>query len=266
MANTENNKELNKQKAPSTDGFWLAIFARIWALWALITFITTFLVAYIFSLFSYLIPGYKGMVFFTRVGEGWISTWLFLIACPLKIKGLENFEKGKNYIVTFNHNALIDVTLSSPYIPGATKTIAKNSFAKIPFFGWYYARGSVLVDRKSDKSKVKSLEKMKKVLADGMHMCIYPEGTRNRTDKPLKAFFDGAFKLSVDTQKPIIPAIIFNTTKATPINKPFYCVPTKLEMHFLKPIAPNGLSVKELKQKVFDVMVDEYVNGMNNGK
>ena len=58
-------------------------------------------------------------------------------------------------------------------------------------------KGAVLVNRKSDESRRKSYDKMKKVLQKGMHMSIYPEGTRNRTNEPLKKFHDGAFKLAV---------------------------------------------------------------------
>ena len=241
----------------------IEIFARIWALWALISFVLTFLIIYIPSMLCYLIPGYRGQQLFLFFGKIWMASWLYLVGCPVKIKGLENFEKGKNYIVTYNHNALLDPPLSAPFIPGANKTIAKKSFAKIPIFGWYYAKGSVLIDRKSNASRRKSFEDMKKVLAKGMHVCIYPEGTRNRTDKPLKSFYDGAFVLSVDARKPILPAVILHTKKAMPVHKKFYFLPHKLEIHFLNAIEPDGLSAKELKEKVFDIMLNEYVNGEN---
>jgi 1-acyl-sn-glycerol-3-phosphate acyltransferase len=72
----------------------------------------------------------------------------------------------------------MDVPLSCPFIPGANKTIAKASFTKVPLFGFYYMKGSVLVDRNSDESRRKSYDKMKAVLKGNMHMSVYPEGTR----------------------------------------------------------------------------------------
>ena len=89
-------------------------------------------------------------------------------------------------------------------------------------------------------------------------MVIYPEGTRNRTDDPLKSFYDGAFKLAVDTHKPIMPAILFNTKKVVPANKFFYLYPQKLEMHFLPPVDSNDIYAKDLKAKVFRMMWDYY--------
>ncbi len=235
------------------------IFARLWALWAIILFILTFFIIFIPSMLSYLMEDYKGQIYFMNVSRIWMKSWLWMIGCPPTIHGLENFQKGKNYIVTFNHNALLDPTISAPFIPEANKTIAKASFSKVPIFGWFYARGSVLIDRKNDQSRRRSYEAMKNVLLTGMNMCIYPEGTRNRTKEPLKSFHDGAFKLAVDTKKDIIPAVIIGTKKALPINKFFYLVPTRLNLYFLPPVSSENITSAELKQKVFDIMKDAFI-------
>jgi len=125
-------------------------------------------------------------------------------------------------------------------------------------------KGSVLVDRKSETSRRQSFEKMKAVLRKGMHMSIYPEGTRNRTSEPLKKFHDGAFKLATDTGCSIIPAIMFNTKKVLPMGKPFYFWPHKLEIHFLPAVPVNGdRSYSDLKEKVFAVMKDHYVSKLH---
>lgn len=237
----------------------LDIFARIWALWGLISFVITFLIIFLPSMIAYLIPGVKGQAYFIAVSKIWMNVWLLLIGCPVTISGREYFVKGKTYVVVFNHNALLDVPLSAPYVPGANKTIAKSSFAKVPVFGWFYSRGSVLVDRKSEISRRRSFEEMKKVLATGMHMCLYPEGTRNRTDEPLKVFYEGAFKLATETGKDIIPCIITGTKRAMPVHKNFYLLPTKLTMNFLPPVSSQSEAPKALRQKVFNIMYNKYV-------
>lgn len=234
------------------------IFGRIWAVWGIISFAITFLIIFIPSMLTYLIPDPKGSIVFIKIARLWMNVWLRLVGCPVKVTGKNNFAEGTAYIVTCNHNSLMDVPLSSPYIPGANKTIAKKSFAKVPLFGWFYSKGSVLVDRNSDASRRKSFEDMKRVLKQGMHMCIYPEGTRNRTNEPLKKFYDGAFKLAVETKTAVIPTLIFNTKKALPAHKPFYFLPHKLEMHFLEPISPDNNTVEQLKEKVFEIMKAYY--------
>ena len=184
--------------------------------------------------------------------------YLNLIGCPLTIKGKENFIEGTNYVVVCNHNSLMDVPVSTPFMPRPNKTIAKKSFTKVPIFGWIYRFGSVLVDRNSDASRRKSYEEMKRMLAIGLDMVIYPEGTRNRSSEPLKKFYDGAFKLAVDTKKPILPAILFHTKKVLPANRFFYVRPHKLEMHFLPAVATDNISSDALKQQIFTMMWEYY--------
>lgn len=237
------------------------IFAGIWALWGLVTFILTFLVIFLPSMASHLMKEMPhGQYYFIKVSKCWMNCWLFLIGCPVKVTGKENFEKGKAYVIVFNHNALLDVPLSAPYVPGPNKTIAKASFAKIPLFGWFYSKGSVLVDRKDERSRSRSFDLMKKVLASGMHMCIYPEGTRNRSDEPIKQFYDGAFRLAVAAKKDIIPCVIIGTKKAMPIDKKLYLMPTRLKMHFMPPVSTEHIDVKELKEKVYLQMREYYVS------
>ncbi len=239
---------------------FLDVFARIWAAWGLLSFIITFLIIIIPSRFADFYSNYReGQKYFLHVARYWMRAWLFMIGCPVKITGRQNFKPGESYVVTFNHNALLDVPLSAPFVPGANKTIAKASFARVPIFGWFYSRGSVLVDRTSEKSRLKSFEQMKSVLQQGMHMCIYPEGTRNRTAQPLKTFYDGAFKLAIDAKKKVIPCIITGTKTAMPIHKKFYLLPTKLSMHFLEPVSGEGLTADELKNKVFAIMTEAYL-------
>lgn len=230
------------------------IAGHIWAFWGLITFILTFLIIFLPSMLAYLIPDPQGTDYFIRLARVWIRMWLFLVACPLKIKGQENFEKGKVYVVTANHNSLLDPTLSCPFIPGPNKTIAKDFYARIPLFGWYYARGSVLINRKDEKSRKESYEKMKAVLDKGMHMSIYPEGTRNRTNEPLKKFYSGAFHLAIENEKDIIPAVLLNTKKALSLDKFFFFLPKTLEIHFLPAVIAKKKAPNELKEEVFEIM------------
>jgi len=238
------------------------IFGRIWAFWGLITFLTTFLIIFLPSMLSHLMEETKGQKYFITVSKIWMDVWLFLIGCPVKVTGKENFKPGNAYIVVYNHNALLDVPLSAPYVPGGNKTIAKASFARIPVFGSFYSRGSILVDRNDDKSRSKSFDAMKKVLAKGMHMCIYPEGARNRTAQPIKPFYDGAFKLAVIAKKDIIPCVISGTKKAMPINKKFFLLPVKLKMQFLPAETSADKTVTELKEKVRNEMLKVYLQSV----
>ncbi|MBA4166220.1 MAG: 1-acyl-sn-glycerol-3-phosphate acyltransferase, partial [Chitinophagaceae bacterium] len=213
------------------------LFGRIWALWASVMFVLTMLVFFIpFLLFSHYKKDPLKTYRFISLSRVWMDIFLFTIGCPLKVKGREHFIAGQNYIVVCNHNSFMDVPVSSPSIPGGNKTIAKVEISKVPLFGLLYKTGSILVNRKSDSSRKDSYMKMKEVLAMGLHMCIYPEGTRNISDKPLNTFQNGAFRLAKDTGKAIVPALIFNTRKVLPAGKIFYAMPHRLQIHFLPPV------------------------------
>ena len=235
------------------------IFGAFWALWSLISFSATLIIIVIPVCITFLIKEPAGTEAFRQITKLWMNVWLTLIGSPLEVIGKENFEKGKNYVVVCNHNSLMDVPVTTPFVPGANKTIGKKSFEKTPLFGWVYRRGTVLVDRNSEESRRKSFEDMKKTLSQGLHMVIYAEGTRNRTSDPLKSFHNGAFKLAVETGKDIIPTLIFNTNQVLPLNKTFYLWPHSLEMHFLPSVSAQNITSKDLKEKVFKIMWDYYL-------
>jgi 1-acyl-sn-glycerol-3-phosphate acyltransferase len=241
--------------------FFKDIFARIWALWGLVAFVVTMLIFYIpFLALSYFRADPLKTINFVRCSRIWMAIFLRLIGCPLRVRGKEKFRKGQTYIVVCNHNSLIDVPASYPVIPGGNKTIAKASFAKAPLFGLMYRTGSVLVDRKDENSRRDSFISMKGVLDMGLHMCLYPEGTRNRTGNPLKSFHDGAFRLAISSGKEIMPAVIFGTREVMPAKKAFYLMPRRLRMDFLDPIPIGpGDTVEGLKEKTFKMMWDYYV-------
>jgi 1-acyl-sn-glycerol-3-phosphate acyltransferase len=237
------------------------IAGRLFAVWAIVVFIITMLLFFIpFLLFSYFAKPPNNTKRFVTMSRVWMGIYLPLIGCPVTVRGREHFAKGATYVVVCNHNSFMDVPVSYPVIPGGNKTIAKIEMVKIPLFGMIYRTGSVLVDRKSESSRKESYVQMKKVLAMGLHMCIYPEGTRNKTGQPLKSFHDGAFRLALDTGKAVLPAVIFNTRKVLPANKPFYLMPRPLSIHFLAPVPVQpGDTVEQLKQKVFGIMEEYFI-------
>jgi 1-acyl-sn-glycerol-3-phosphate acyltransferase len=202
-------------------------------------------------------PEPKRTHFFIRLSQLWMAIYLPIAGVRLKIIGREKFIKGQTYIIVCNHNSFMDIPISSPGIPSGNKTIAKIELSRIPLFGIIYKRGSVLVDRKDENSRKNSYLKMKEVLASGLHMCIYPEGTRNKSNDPLKTFKDGAFKLAIETQTPIIPAVIVGTKKMLPANKSIYFKPGKAAMIFMDPVETKNFrlnEVAELKNQIFEMM------------
>src|SRR6476659_3759069 len=140
------------------------ILGRVLAFWAALLFVITL---FPIGLITLAISGYKDPKrtgIFLKVSKVWILIYLFLIGCSIRIRGIGNFEKNKNYIIICNHNSLMDILAITPFIPGANKTIAKSELAKIPLFGYIYKTGSILVDRKDKNSRSASFKSMIEVL------------------------------------------------------------------------------------------------------
>ncbi|MBK7761763.1 MAG: 1-acyl-sn-glycerol-3-phosphate acyltransferase [Bacteroidetes bacterium] len=239
------------------------IMARIYFVYGMLLFAITMLpVALVFFIIRHAANERVASIVIQRGFQIWMGIYMPLIFCPVRHKGREHFQKGKNYVVTLNHNTLADVPVSSPGIPGPNRTLAKVELSKIPIFGYIYASGSILLTRSDAQSRKDSIPQMIEALNKGLHLCLFPEGTRNKTDLPLARFYDGAFKVAIAAQKPIIPGLIFGTKAILHPHKKFWAWPHKIEMHFLPPIETTGLVASDtdtLKQEVFEVMKDYYV-------
>ncbi|MBO9728235.1 MAG: 1-acyl-sn-glycerol-3-phosphate acyltransferase [Chitinophaga sp.] len=239
-----------------------SIFGRIYALWALLLFAGTMLVVFIPIWIISFWPDPTKSRGFLAIGRVWMKVYMPLIGCPVKLKGTSYFAPGQTYVIVCNHNSLIDVPVTTAKIPGANKTLAKASMGKIPLFSVLYKIGGILVDRSSEASRKQSVVEMKEALQMGLHILLYPEGTRNRTNEPLKAFYDGAFALAIDTQLPLIPSLLFHTKKILPVNRKFFAWPHRIEYHFLPPIPTKGLTrddIPAFKEKVFKQMWEYYM-------
>ena len=238
------------------------IKGRILSFWALMVFASTMFIFIWFYLFCFFIPEPNKTRWHRQVSRAWMGLFLTLSGCRFKVTGKHHFDGLGPAVVICNHNSLIDVPVSTPFLPRANKTIAKKSFVYVPIFGWVYKFGSVIVDRKDNRSRRSSFDEMKSVLNNGLDMLIYPEGTRNKTSAPLKSFYDGAFKLAIDTQKPIIPVVLLNTKKILPAY-PVMCLrPGKIQMDILTPIASEGHTIESLKKLAYDTMAEHYLKNM----
>lgn len=248
-------------------GILKKIAGYIYAVWAMLLFVATLLVIFIPSWLISLCKEPLRARLMHKVFRGWMGVYMPLIFCPVFRKGKQNFKKGENYVVVINHNSLMDIPVSSPWIPGPNKTLAKIEMSRIPLFGIIYKAGSILVDRKKESSRRESFQHMQDTLAMGINLCLYPEGTRNKTSAPMQPFYDGAFITAIRAQKPVMPGVIFNTGKVLPHNSKGWARPLPVHIHFLEAIPTKGLTlsdVAQLKQQVHNLMETYYITNKDN--
>lgn len=186
----------------------------------------------------------------------WIWSWIFSLLTFIRYEfhGKENFRKGQSYIYVSNHTSFLDLPGIRLLIPGEFRPLAKKELLKIPVFGWIAQGATVIVDRSSGESRKKSLDKLKQILSEGISILLFAEGTQNRSKEILQPFKDGAFRLAVDTQMPVLPMVVIG---AGPLMPPgtINLRPGKIKIIVAPEISTAGLTdTAELKQKTFDVM------------
>ena len=224
------------------------VLGHVYFVYALTLFAATMLIVVIPIWITTLMDEPKRSKWMHPIFRIWMGVYMPLAFCPVFRRGKEHFRKGQNYVVVCNHNSFADVPVSSPWIPGPNKTLAKVEMARIPVFGVIYKAGSVLVDRKSEASRRDSFNQIALMLEKGLHLCLYPEGTRNKTDRPLQPFHKGAFKTAIDTQKAIIPALIFNTRGILPDRPKFWAWPHTVHFHFLPAVETTGMQFADAER------------------
>ncbi len=238
--------------------FFKNVFARVYCIYAITLFVISLVPVYLFlRLVKIVLPSGQFMKVFHNTTRVWMGAYLPMVFCPVKVSGKQKFEKGQNYVVVFNHSSLIDIPVSTPGISGANKTLGKSEFLKAPLFGFIYKCGSVIINRKNPRSRQASYQEMLQVLQTDLHVCLYPEGTRNKSAEKLLPFKDGAFKLAIESQKPIMIGVIKGTKNILHPTKIFYAWPCAIEINYLKVLPITDIAYADantLKHKAYEIM------------
>ncbi len=170
---------------------------------------------------------------------------------------------NRQYVFVFNHISYIDIPIIMKAIRKQHfRVLGKAEMAKIPIFGFLYKKTVVLVDRKSTESKTRSVLQLKSIIKKGISIVISPEGTFNMTHQPLKEFYDGAFRIAIETQTPIKPILFLDAYDRHNYNNIFSLNPGKSRIVYLEEIPVDGLTVNDvkfLKEKVYKIMEEKLI-------
>ncbi|MBL7838729.1 MAG: 1-acyl-sn-glycerol-3-phosphate acyltransferase [Cyclobacteriaceae bacterium] len=201
---------------------------------------------------------------FSRIGYFflWLWSWIFSMLTFIRydLRGRENIQKKTSYIYVSNHTSFLDIPGIRLLIPGEFRPIAKKELLKIPVFGFIVKAATVVVDRSNAQSRKQSIEKLRDILKGGISILVFAEGTQNRTTEILQPFKDGAFRIAIDTQLPIIPLVVIGAGPLMPPGK-MDIKPGNIKVVAGEPISVEGLTtddVQTLKQKTFDTMLGIY--------
>jgi 1-acyl-sn-glycerol-3-phosphate acyltransferase len=141
--------------------------------------------------------------------------------------------------------------------------VGKIELTKIPIFGFFYKRTCIIVDRGSSKSRNAVFDEARIRLDGGLDICIFPEGlVPDDESVVLSDFKNGAFRLAIEYQIPIVPITMYDCKKLFSYTF-FSGSPGKLRVKVHSVINTEGLTIKEgnsLKKQTFNVIYNELVN------
>lgn len=163
----------------------------------------------------------------------------------IEVTGRENIPVGRPCIFMCNHVSNLDPPVVLPVLPGRSSVLLKKELMSIPILGRAMRMGQfVPVERGGKREAAQaSVAAAGKALEDGLHILVFPEGTRSR-DGRLSTFKKGPFFLAMETQAPVVP-IAISGTEAMMQKGSAAIQPGVATVRFLPAIEPQNFETRE---------------------
>jgi len=159
-----------------------------------------------------------------------------------------------------NHTSMMDIMMMLYAVKNPFVFVGKKELTKIPLFGFFYKRTCILVDRKSMHSRKEVFNQAQRRLNQGVSICIFPEGgVPDDETVVLDSFKDGAFRLAIEHQIPIVPLVFYDNKKRFSYTF-FSGSPGRMRAKILPFFSPKGYTQEnkaKLKQEVREAILTE---------
>ena len=182
--------------------------------------------------------------------------WMKICGYTLEIDGWEKVDPAKTYMFVGNHTNMLDLPVTGFFLQHYYKSLVKKELKYVPIFGFLLKVSSVAVDRSSPQSRKRSTQIIVDDLRAGISFLIFPEGTRNKTDQPLKSFYSGAFKTAVIAQVPIVPMVYLDHRYLQPV-RGYRFYPGHIRVKILDPIETTGITYEQadaLQKRIYSLI------------
>jgi 1-acyl-sn-glycerol-3-phosphate acyltransferase len=237
--------------------YLLKLFQWIYSIYALLLFIVIMFIALPFVVAGSFFGKVKGGNFIYNVCKTWGYVWYPLIGMWHKNIYEVPHDNSGQYIFVANHSSYMDIPPVVMCLNQPVRILGKYEIVKYPVFGFIYKNAVVTVNRKNAEERSKSVRVLKAALSKHISIFIFPEGTFNETGNPLKNFYDGAFRLAIETQTPVKPMLFIDALDRLHYRGLLQLSPGPNRVVFMEEVPVDGLTMKDvpmLKQKVYDIM------------
>ena len=184
------------------------LMAVIYLLLFLILTIPLLFVEWIIGKFN---PGLKDRSSKAIVGWGFrCITWL--AGTRLIVRGAERIPRDTAVLYVGNHRSYFDIVLTCSVFPGVTGYVAKQEMLKWPLLNlWMKNIHCLFLNRENIKEGLKTILQGVEEVKNGISLCIFPEGTRNKVNDTFLPFHNGSFKIAEKGGVPVVPMVIVNS-------------------------------------------------------
>lgn len=239
---------------------FISIFFTVYAILVFVSFLLLiFLLVVIASFFGKI----RGGNFIYKLCHLWADFFLFMIGIRHRNIYEAPHDWSRHYVFVFNHISYMDIPILLKSIRRQKiRILGKAELAKVPLFGFIYKSAAVLVERGDPEKRARSVEQLKSVIHKNISIVIAPEGTFNMTHKPLKEFYNGAFKIAIETQTPIKPVLFLDAYDRMGYETVFSITSGRSRSVYLEEIPVEGLTLDDvdfLREKVYKIMEEKLI-------
>ncbi|MGB5360924.1 MAG: lysophospholipid acyltransferase family protein [Eudoraea sp.] len=154
--------------------------------------------------------------FFWLARTIWANTIIYGMFCFPRISYEQKFKKGQSYMLVANHTSMLDIMMMLKTSKNPFVFVGKKELVNIPVFGFFYRRVCILVDRDDSRSRTAVYRRAQKRLNQGLSICIFPEGGVPEEHVILDEFKDGAFKMAIAHNIPVVPITFYDNKNRFP--------------------------------------------------
>lgn len=180
----------------------LAPLYFLYKLWIGLVFWLTLLALY--PRFRYLLAKPERYPRAFALKKTWSRMLSGLMGCPVKTDFRTALPVGP-YVICANHSSYIDTFFFYQVFTDYFLFMGKGELLKWPLFGLFFRTQDIPVHRGNYRKAYGALARAGQALQRGEPVAIYPEGTIPRDNPRMARFKNGAFKIAIDAQVPIVP-------------------------------------------------------------
>ncbi len=229
----------------------------IYNFYAVVLFVALMLPVFLFAVLVSFLGNVRGGSLIYKACRLWADIWFTLIFIKHRNIYEVPLNKDQSYIFVANHISYLDSAIMVKAFRQPLRALGKVEMAKVLVFGFIYRKTIVTVDRNSPERRAKSVAILKSILRRGISVLVFPEGTFNTTHQPLKQFYDGAFRIAIETGTAIKPVLFLDAYNRMPYESLFSLNPGINRCIFLDEVSTDGLSINDiamLREKVYGIM------------